>query len=465
MTSKKLQTLSHHFRMLWSLLGWRLPLMLILTALGTLIDGVGLALFLPLFGLFQGAPNPQPDKVLDFVTQLMHFLGVPVEMGSILVLIVAVFFLKGAIKFAESAYMGYMKSLVPMQLQSRFIHAFFRAKHSYSVGLDSGSLVHLSGGEISLAVVSLFQGVAAVAMLCSLLAYTGITTVVDYRFTLAAAFAGVLPILVFRLIQTKTKKASRRLSVSRVELQGRATELLQNGKYLKATGNSEKLLPLFEAELAGVGQNIRQVEWLVAWTKGVREPLLVAVAGVMVFVWRIWHPSIEGMVFIFLLLYRALTNLMGFQVAWQGFLSSSGAIDIVLQHIADLETHAAHCGNQAPQSGVPTICFRGVGVNFGDRPALSGIHLDIQPNEFIVLLGPSGAGKSTFVNLLTGLIEPNEGQILFNNMPLRQLDGAKMRQKIGYITQENVIFNATIRQNITLWTSHEVPEALIRDCG
>ena len=68
------------------------------------------------------------------------------------------------------------------------------------------------------------------------------------------------------------------------------------------------------------------------------------------------------------------------------------------------------------------------------------------------MVGASGAGKSTFATLLTGMLKPTSGEILLGDQSFANLDKQLLRQGIGYVTQESVIFNDSIRNNITLWS-------------
>jgi subfamily B ATP-binding cassette protein HlyB/CyaB len=91
-------------------------------------------------------------------------------------------------------------------------------------------------------------------------------------------------------------------------------------------------------------------------------------------------------------------------------------------------------------------------VSFRYRPdtmdVLSRLDLEIQPGEVIGLVGASGSGKSTLARLLQNLHKPYEGQVLIDNLDVKQLEVAWLRQQVGVLSQEHFLFNGTIRENI-----------------
>jgi subfamily B ATP-binding cassette protein MsbA len=72
-------------------------------------------------------------------------------------------------------------------------------------------------------------------------------------------------------------------------------------------------------------------------------------------------------------------------------------------------------------------------------------------NETIAFVGESGSGKTTLVNILAGLIPADEGLVYINDINRNEIDIKSYQSKVGYITQDPVIFNDTIFNNVTLW--------------
>ena len=86
------------------------------------------------------------------------------------------------------------------------------------------------------------------------------------------------------------------------------------------------------------------------------------------------------------------------------------------------------------------------------EPALSDISLFLPKGQMLGLVGPSGAGKSSIADLLTGLYAPTAGRILIDGTPLEQLDLAGWQQRLGVVSQDTFLFNATISENIAFGT-------------
>jgi ATP-binding cassette, subfamily B, bacterial len=83
-----------------------------------------------------------------------------------------------------------------------------------------------------------------------------------------------------------------------------------------------------------------------------------------------------------------------------------------------------------------------------NRHAINGISFGIRDGETVAFVGPSGSGKTTLVKLLVGLYTPQEGKILFNNVPGDKIDFDEIRERIGFVTQDTQLFAGTIKENL-----------------
>jgi ATP-binding cassette subfamily B protein len=81
-------------------------------------------------------------------------------------------------------------------------------------------------------------------------------------------------------------------------------------------------------------------------------------------------------------------------------------------------------------------------------PALSNISFGVKRGDTIAFVGPSGAGKTTLVKLLVGLYPPKQGEILYNGLSSHVIDLDRLRERIGFVTQDSQLFSGTIRENL-----------------
>ncbi len=95
------------------------------------------------------------------------------------------------------------------------------------------------------------------------------------------------------------------------------------------------------------------------------------------------------------------------------------------------------------------VSFKYIATGTGDD-VLSHIDLEIQPGEFVAIVGGTGTGKSSLVNLIPRFYDVTGGQVLVDGMDVRDYPIAKLRERIGMVLQNNVLFSGTIRENL-LW--------------
>ena len=95
------------------------------------------------------------------------------------------------------------------------------------------------------------------------------------------------------------------------------------------------------------------------------------------------------------------------------------------------------------------VVFKDVSFRYQpDEPLLENISLEIVPGQTVALVGRSGAGKSTIVSLMCRFYDPQSGYILLDGYDLRNIKLGSLRKHIGLVSQETILFNATIRENI-----------------
>ena len=97
-----------------------------------------------------------------------------------------------------------------------------------------------------------------------------------------------------------------------------------------------------------------------------------------------------------------------------------------------------------------------------DMEALKKVSFKIKPGEHVGILGRIGSGKTTLQKLIMGLYQPTDGAVLIDGIDMRQLDPAELRQQIGYVPQDAVLFYGSLRENLVLAHPHADDTAILR---
>jgi subfamily B ATP-binding cassette protein MsbA len=100
------------------------------------------------------------------------------------------------------------------------------------------------------------------------------------------------------------------------------------------------------------------------------------------------------------------------------------------------------------------IEFRNVGFSYDREPVLQNVNLKIEKGKTIALVGPSGGGKSTLADLVPRFYDPTAGEVLLDGVSLTDYDIESLRQQMGVVTQESILFNDTIFNNIAFGMEH-----------
>ena len=124
------------------------------------------------------------------------------------------------------------------------------------------------------------------------------------------------------------------------------------------------------------------------------------------------------------------------------------------------EERAHEEGKKTVTSLSREIEFKDVSFSYPgtSSPAVSGISFSIRAGSFVALVGASGSGKSTIANLLPKFYRPTAGEIFWDGTPLSDIDAASLRKVIGFVTQDVILMNQTVRENLVYGLEREVAE-------
>jgi subfamily B ATP-binding cassette protein MsbA len=111
-----------------------------------------------------------------------------------------------------------------------------------------------------------------------------------------------------------------------------------------------------------------------------------------------------------------------------------------------------------------SLVFENVSFKYGNEPVLKRVNFEVRKGEITALVGPSGAGKSTIIDLILRFYDPQQGRILIDGIDLRELQLDNYRKMMGVVTQDSILFNAPVAQNIA-YPSAEISQPQVENAA
>lgn len=439
----------------YTLIGKKLFWLFFLMFMGVGFQGLSVSLFLP---ILQGDdPN---SKFNQLIKKMFDFLGVEYTLTCLLVFLTVFFFLRSLFLVGQASYTSKIMADLLVNLRCNMAEKIFQMDYQAFLKKSSGHLNNALIVEFQNAVFSfkMFAGLAVNILFAVM--YLGIPVFMNLKLILILMAVGVPIFFIIKKINGLTRKYSIQASSHSASLQKIIIESLKYFKYLKATERYPDVLKQIFFQSRILGKLQFRTSALGAITSFGFDPVIVLVLVGTIFYFVIMQgQEIVENLFLFFLLYNAMRMILSTQQNFRKLLSSWGSIAVLEKLGSDLdelkETSKRHAGDE-PVSFNKPLRLENIGFSFdNDTNVLKNINIEISPNSTVAFVGDSGAGKTTLVNIIIGLLRPTEGEIYSGQRAYGDIGRQELRKCIGYITQENVIFNDTIYNNITLWDPDE----------
>ena len=449
-----------YFAFYYKRLRWRIFLLLGISTLVALLDGIGLTLFIPMFEHAENMASAKEDMgQMSFIIDVLDYLHVPKSIGGILLFMLLLFVVKGVFKYFERFYSVILRVSFARQLRLGLVNGITNLSYKGFLGLDAGKLQNVITGEIGKSVAAFTNYFTALQTGVTLIAYLSLAFASNFQFALLIPVSGLLSQFIYQVFYKMVESTSYLQSLQGHGLQSNVIQTVAHFKFLKATGLVKPYSRFLKNNVEEVERLSKRMGKLNAISTAMREPIII-IASVIFIQVDLLGSSITSIILPLIFFYRSLTNLMQVQTAWQSFLTSSGGIASVDEMYAEFKAIAEPSQSKEKIDFKDEIKLRDVSFSYNSKEAkqtLSKVNLSVKKYSTIAFVGESGSGKTTLINLIAGLLQPTSGTISVDDIEITDRRLAVYRNKIGYITQEPVIFNDTLYNNITFW-QEKTPE-------
>ena len=406
---------------------------------------------------------------LKYWTNELILRDSPLETVKILcIMILAVFIIKNIFLYIKNICLTYVQYNLITKIRNDLYHHFHNLSLSFFDRTKSGELTSIVVTDVSnmrIALGTSFHKLFVEPI--NILMFISLLFIINTKLAIYATAIIPITAMIIFWIGRSIRRKSRRTAKQIAGIMGIITEILNSIRVVKAFGTEDIERKRFKQEQDRYYNLISERARLRLITSPITETI-----GAMIGVSLLWVGGVDVLVtgtmssedfirFILILFsvlgpVRLLSNVsvnlqMGVASAERVFNILDTPPDIIEKPDAlDLKDFSKE------------IQFDSVGFNYdGGGKVLSDVSFSIHKGSIVAIVGPSGAGKSTIADLIPRFYEVKEGAITIDGQDIRDIKLFSLRDKMGIVTQETILFDETIEFNITYGISESTEEDLI----
>ena len=406
---------------------------------------------------------------LKYWTNELILRDSPLETVKILcIIILAVFIIKNIFLYIKNICLTYVQYNLITKIRNDLYHHFHNLSLSFFDRAKSGELTSIVVTDVSnmrIALGTSFHKLFVEPI--NILMFISLLFIINTKLAIYATAIIPITAMIIFWIGRSIRRKSRRTAKQIAGIMGIITEILNSIRVVKAFGTEDIERKRFKQEQDHYYNLISKRAKLRLITSPITETI-----GAMIGVSLLWVGGVDVLVtgtmssedfirFILILFsvlgpVRLLSNV---SVNLQTGVASAERVFNILDTPPDIieKPDALDLKDFSKE-----IQFDSVGFNYdGGGKVLSDVSFSIHKGSIVAIVGPSGAGKSTIADLIPRFYEVKEGAITIDGQDIRDIKLFSLRDKMGIVTQETILFDETIEFNITYGISESTEEDLI----
>ena len=435
----------------------RLPRVLpifVLMVLAGLTEGLGLTLFMPLLSLLSGGQEALVWPFAELMSGLSA-VGLSANVWSLTTAVAVILIASFSVAYWQTKMLETSVKEFQKILRDRAIRALVLSSWPHVKSQSVGDVVNRLTMEAERSSVAVYQLCKASAFLVHAGIYSLLAGLISWQLmTIVVAFGIVLHKTTV-LVTRRAAVLGSRVTNANTAYGARAVDYIRGLKLLKASAGEREALRRLEQISQDVFASNRDASVSRALMTFFMQAVPVVIVAVVVLcsVSLFQLPYSATLVFL-LLIARAGPRFSLAREYYYGYelaLPALGIIDdLTASSVAQAEERRS--GSKDFDGVMEGIFLNDVSFAHedGKDEVLTGVSISIPRNNMVALVGGSGAGKSTIVDLITGLCVPTKGTLRIGDTALSELNLASWRRRIGYVGQEVMVFDDTVRGNLCL---------------
>ncbi len=380
--------------------------------------------------------------------------------------IIGVFVLKGLFDYGQAYLMSYVGQRIITDLREKIYHHLHSLSLSFFTKNPTGVLMSRVMNDVNLVQAAVTDAVTG--LLKDIFTILGLVFVVFYRdWQLAILALVIFPVAVYPIVKfgRKLRSYSIRTQTTLADLSTILMETISGNRIVKAFNMEE----YERGRFSKINEKLFNIILNSLRVRAISHPLMETLGGLgiaaIVFYGGynvIRGSATPGTFFSFLaallMLYEPVKRLSNVNNSIQQGLAGASRIFEILDTVPEIHNKP---GARKLKTVSAEIEFQDVSFKYEEDQILRNINLKIKVGEVVAFVGASGGGKTTLVNLLPRFYDVSSGRILIDGVDIRDMTVESLRSKMAMVTQQTILFNDSVRNNIAYGNIGEPFEKIV----
>lgn len=415
------------------------------------MEGLGLSILLPLLsqiGVSSGTTPSGPARVIEAI---FSWAGVSLTLGAVLTIFTVVGGVQIGLRAIQQILVTRLTEKLTTSIRQRLFDNASRARWTVLVAGKGAHLNNTIVGEATRAGLVYGNVITSIGILVGFLVYMGLAAWISWWLTALICAMGILATVGLRGIYRSSHRFGRMTNAAMNRMQEVLSEHIGAAKLIRSLGAGRWSRSTFAAAVAGVEDyQLRNHVNSVLVLSSV-EPLgLFLVVALIYASVTLAQLSPAELMILLVIIFRLTPRMVVLQEMLQRISGMLPAYEAVVDMLDRLEKGREHYGVK-PFAGLKQrIGLREVTVTHkpDGKMVLQDVNVDIKESATVAFVGKSGGGKTTLLDLLSGVLIPDHGNVVIDGVPLQELDLDTYRARLGVVPQEGFFFHDTIAANL-----------------
>jgi len=428
-----------------------------------ILSSVEITLLLPIINFLIGQ-EPSNLKIIRYIFKFFEFINIKPNLISIFSFFMVLVVIKSIINYIESIIRSKIQRDMTFSVGSKIFDNLMKVSYSFFHNTKKGDIYYYISGAACYLKFTLFHILEVIFDVFLIFGYSCILFSISTKLTIIIFLLGFFSIVIYKNLFLKTRKLTKDQTQLNQKFNSAFIDSIDGIKIVKSFNREEfekkKFRENWFSYLNVLYKSYKNSAIISSLTNPISFLLIILL---ILYIHYILKFDFAVMSVYMLIIYKLIPLFQRIPITFNSLITTLAPVDIALEAVSETNKPYLKNGEKSITEFKKNIIFKNVSFKYINEYVLHNINLEISKNQTTAIIGATGSGKSTMIDLLLRLYDVTQGEILIDDVNIKNIRIEDWRNICAIVQQDVFLFNDTIKNNILYGkldaTEEEVIEA------